>query len=89
MTELPTPTRITYEWVERESQLFSCRATLNRARLQAWIDRTLLEGTPPEELDAEDIGEYLDAHPDEAISGRRMPGREIMIESFHAQVVRP
>lgn len=89
MTELPTPDHITYEWTERESQLFSCRATLDRARLQAWIDRNLLQGTPPEELDAEDIAEYLDANPDEAVSMRRLPGEEIVIESFYAQVVQP
>lgn len=88
MTELPTPDHITYEWIERESQLFSCRATLDRARMQAWIDRSHLH-TPPEELDADDIGEYLDANPDEAISMRRLPGDEILIEAFNAQLVEP
>lgn len=89
MTELPAPNHITYEWTERESQLFSCRATLDRARLQEWIDKTLLPGTPPEYLDAADIGEYLDENPDEAISMRRLPGDEILIESFDANVVEP
>jgi hypothetical protein len=88
MTELPTPDHITYEWIERESQLFSCRATLDRERLQAWIDRSHLH-IQPEELDADDIGEYLDANPDEAISARWRPGDEVLIEPFDAKVVQP
>lgn len=87
MTELPTPDRITFEWIERESQLFSCRATIDREQLQAWIDRSQMTGTTPEELDAEDIGEFLDNHPE--IDQRRWPGDEIVVESFDAKVVQP
>lgn len=89
MTELPTPDYIIYEWTERESQLLSCRATLDRARLQGWIDRMPGPTMLPEELDAEDIAEYLDTHPDESLSIRRLPGDEVLIEPFDAKVVEP
>ena len=89
MTELPAPDYITYEWMERESQMLSVRATLDRARLQEWIDRMPGQSMLPEELDAEDIGEYLDANPDESISIRRLPGDELLIEPFDAKVVEP
>jgi hypothetical protein len=87
MTELPTPDQITFEWTERESQLFSCRATFDRAKLQEWIDRSHMHGTTPEELDADDIGEFLDNFPEAAINERRTPGDEIVVESFDAKVV--
>jgi hypothetical protein len=90
MTELPTPEeQITYEWIERESQLFSYRATFDRARLQEWIDKNLLQGTAPEELDAEDIGEFIDNNPEAAISQRRWAGDEVVVEAFDLKVVEP
>ena len=89
MTELPTPEHITYERIERESQLLSCRATIDRTRLQAWIDRQPAFTIKPEELDADDIADYLDTHPEDSLSIRRLPGDEVLIEPFNAKVVQP
>jgi hypothetical protein len=50
---------ITFEWTEVETVRYTCRTTVDRARLQAWLDKERGPGDSPEGIDADMLGWFL------------------------------
>jgi hypothetical protein len=82
-------TSITYEWVERERQMFSCRATVNRSQFQTWLSANVDSIVTPEEVDAETLVEFLEADYSAVSDERRWPAESNEVDHFDLKVVQP
>ena len=82
-------TLITYEWVERERQMYSCRVSVNRSQFQTWLGAHVDNIVTPEEVDAESLVEFLEANPGAGMDERRWPAEEFEVDQFDLKVVQP
>jgi hypothetical protein len=89
LNEQRTAQHITYEWVERERMMYSCRATVNRDAFQRWLQEKVDSIVTPETADGGDLVDYLEANPGASIDERRWPADESEVDIFDLKVVAP
>jgi hypothetical protein len=78
---------ITYEWTERERQMFSCKATVNRSQFQTWLRANVDDIVTPEDVDAETLVEFLEADYSAVSNERRMPADHSETDCYDLKVV--
>jgi len=89
MNESREANSITYDWTERERVMYSCRATVNREHFQKWLEKNVDSIVTTEEVDAENVVDYLEANPGASIDERRWPADESEVDIFDLKVVEP
>lgn len=87
LNEQRKATSITYEWIERERMIYSCRATVNRSQLQTWLNANVDSIVTPDEVDAETIVEFLEANPGASMDERRWPADHSETDCYDLKVV--
>jgi len=87
--ESPAEHSITYNWTERERLMYSCRATVNREHFQWWLQKNVDSIVTPEEADAGDLVDYLEANPGASTDERRWPADQSEVDIFDLKVVEP